>query len=325
MPEPFRDLNPAQQRVLDDLLGWREPRPPADADGDRRWSQRLEECLAPAAALVPPGGELWLNKSKLDALDCDGRFLDQQDEPFAWSVPLLRGRMAHTAIELDHYGRRERRVEEVVAGAWERLATERGSHGDFLAELGGVAADDLRGQTAEAVREFRECFPPLPEPVEVRAEVAFRARLCGGKITLAGRPDFALGRPQHAGQRRLLLLDFKTGRRQPLQHRADMRFYALLATLKYGVPPFRVATYYLDEAGWEAEDVDADVLEAAVRTVDAKARRAARLEFDRPPDGELRLVAGPACNWCGRAPSCPARAAWDGGDVPAGTSYTGAS
>jgi hypothetical protein len=123
---------------------------------------------------------------------------------------------------------------------------------------------------------------------------------------LRGKPDFAIGRALHAGRRRLLLVDLKTGRRNALRNLADMRFYALLATLKYGVAPFRVATFYLDEARWDAEDVDDDVLEAAARTVVAKAARAARLA-QPVAETELRLLPGPACDWCGRAPGCPAR------------------
>lgn len=309
----FGELNPAQRRVVDDLLGLRQPRPPVEGDAGRRWGERLEDRLAGATTLLPPGADLFLGKSKLDALDCDGRFLDQRDQPFRWSVSILRGRLAHTAIELDQHGGRERRVADVVTGAWEKLATGRGGEGEFLETLGGVDADALRGQAADTVREFRDCFPLLPAWVDVRAELRFRIPLCGGVITLQGQPDLVVGRAQHAGQRRLLLLDLKTGGRYPPQHRADMRFYALLATLKYGVPPFRVATYYLDEAGWDAEDVDDDVLEAAVRTVEDKARRAARLEFDPPPEHELHLVAGSACNWCGRAPGCPARIEWSNG------------
>lgn len=119
-------------------------------------------------------------------------------------------------------------------------------------------------------------------------------------------PDLVLGRAL-ATERRVLLVDLKTGNRGPhhLHHLHDMRFYALLATLATGVAPFRVATYYLDEASWEHEDITYDHLEAAARTAADKVLRAGALVHP-PPTEHLRLVAGTACRWCSRAPSCPA-------------------
>jgi hypothetical protein len=66
-----------------------------------------------------------------------------------------------------------------------------------------------------------------------------------------------------------------------------MRFYALLLALRFGVPPYRVATLYLDSGEWQAEDVDARVLErAADRVVEAerfrRRRPGARSRFGPP-------------------------------------------
>lgn len=86
-------------------------------------------------------------------------------------------------------------------------------------------------------------------------------------------------------------------------------FYALLATVATGIAPFRVATYYLDEAAWEHEDIEFDQLEAAARTVADKVARAGQLAGSTPPAlDDLRLVASAACRWCTRAPACPAAA-----------------
>ena len=48
----------------------------------------------------------------------------------------------------------------------------------------------------------------------------------------------------------MLIVDLKTGLRYQ-GHADDLRFYALVETLRIGVPPFRVATFYLDTARWE--------------------------------------------------------------------------
>ena len=58
----------------------------------------------------------------------------------------------------------------------------------------------------------------------------------------SARPDLAFGRPT-GPDARSLLIDFKTGGRHGA-HVDDLRFYALVFTLRWGVPPWRVATFY---------------------------------------------------------------------------------
>jgi hypothetical protein len=267
---------------------------------------RVEQAAGVAAAHLAAGDTLRINKTALDALDCDGRYLDLRTQPFTWSERLLAGKLAHRAIELDHAGGFQRSVTDLVTHAWMETATDRGSAASFVADLCGVAADSLRGSVTERVITFRESFPALPPSAEVRAEKPYTVRLAGGAVELRGVPDLVLGRAT-ATERRVLLVDLKTGNRSG-RHLHDMRFYALLATLATGVAPFRVATYYLDEASWEHEDIDLDHLEAAARTVAAKVERAGLLLGAPPSATALRLEAGPACQWCRRSPQCPVSA-----------------
>ena len=299
---------PTQQRAWDHLLAVDQPRPTPDPTWPDPLRARLEVAACHAVDELPPEVTLRLNKSALDALNCDGRYLDLRSRPFEWSPRLLLGKLAHRAIELDHAGGFRRPVPDLVEHAWTETATDRSSAANFVAELGGVAADGLRGAVSQRVISFRESFPNLPSTAEVRAEKPYLVRLADGRVELRGVPDLVLGRAL-ASERRVLLVDLKTGSRGP-HHLYDMRFYALLATLATGIAPFRVATYYLDEAAWEHEDITFDHLEAAVRTVAAKVVRAG--ELSRQPVGEqLRLVPGPACGWCRRASSCPAAAMAD--------------
>jgi hypothetical protein len=307
-------LTPPQRRAKRELLGlsgYRQlPRPPADDAVVEDIRRLLESRTLKVARGCPPGARgLVLNKTKLNALDCDGRYLDLVETPFAWSPATLLGTLAHTAIGLDRAGGQRAGVAEVVAQAWRELPGKGGSAGEYLATLGPVEADGLRAEAAARLVEFRDCFPPLDPRWTVRFEPSLAVRLHHGALTLVGKPDLILGRA-HPRERRQLVIDLKTGRRSP-RDRVDMRFYALLATLKYGVAPFRIATYYLDEGDWEAEDVEADTLEAAARGAAEKAAIAARLTWARPAAHELRLLPGPACRWCNRAPSCPAKAADD--------------
>ena len=56
-----------------------------------------------------------------------------------------------------------------------------------------------------------------------------------------------------------VLLDLKTGGFGPA-HRDDLRFYALVETLRLGVPPRLLATYYLDAARLQQEAVTEELL-----------------------------------------------------------------
>lgn len=315
-------LTPPQRRAYHELLAVGAPRPPADEALVAGVRALLDQRTAEVAELAVPGGDpLRLNKTALGALDCEGRYLDQVGAPFSWSPATILGTLVHRGIELDQAGRRTADVPALVSHAWGDLAAQGRSAGEYLASLGGVEADAVRAEAAAKVVEFRECFPLLPAAWTVRVEPRLTVTLHRNRLHLLGKPDLVLGRV-HPRERRLLLIDLKTGRRSA-RHRGDMRFYALLAALKYGSPPFRVATYYLDEADWEAEDVDADTLEAAVRGVADKAVAAARLQAAGSRDQPLRLLPGPSCRWCGRAPDCPAKAAADADYALANPAFTG--
>ena len=68
------------------------------------------------------------------------------------------------------------------------------------------------------------------------------------------------------------------------------------------MPPYRVASLFLESGEWQAEDVvEATVVHAAERVI-AAARAAAALVAARDPE----LSPGRHCAWCPRASTCPA-------------------
>jgi hypothetical protein len=125
--------------------------------------------------------------------------------------------------------------------------------------------------------------------------------VAGGLVVLSGRLDLVLGRRQR------LLIDFKSGDARPA-HAEDMRFYALLCTLTFGRPPYRVATVFLQSMEWQAEDVSEETIDLAAHRVIDTATAAAELLGGGTPE----LTPGPHCGWCPRVTSCPAarRHAW---------------
>jgi len=120
---------------------------------------------------------------------------------------------------------------------------------------------------------------------------------------VSGKVDLMLGRPDQREPMRAtrLLIDLKTGGAYP-EHAEDNRFYALVHALRFGVPPYRVASFFLEGGTWQPEDVSERTLEHAADRVVAAARAAASLRAGREPT----LTAGRWCGWCPRVDVCPA-------------------
>ena len=97
-----------------------------------------------------------------------------------------------------------------------------------------------------------------------------------------------------------LAVDLKTGGAYP-EFAEDMRFYALVMTLRFGVPPYRAASLFLESGTWQSEDVTESLLHHAADRVIGAARAAAGLVSGREP----ALRPGSYCVWCPRASTCP--------------------
>jgi hypothetical protein len=129
-----------------------------------------------------------------------------------------------------------------------------------------------------------------------------RAELLGGAVVISGKIDLLLGAADRLEPMRgtRLAIDLKTGGAYP-NYVEDNRFYALLLTLRFGVPPYRVASLFLEGGTWQAEDVHEDLLFHAADRVVQAARAAHALGAGR----EAALTPGPWCRWCPRAVTCP--------------------
>ena len=76
-----------------DLLAVDQPRPTPDPAWPEPLRARVEAAARRAVDDLPPDVTLRLNKSALDALNCDGRYLDLRAQPFEWSPRLLLGKL----------------------------------------------------------------------------------------------------------------------------------------------------------------------------------------------------------------------------------------
>lgn len=302
---------PAQTRIRDELLGWDEPRPavdPALATDLRAWLEEGAREVLERHGVGPRSEDagryddaVWVSKSRLDRLVCDGLYRAALAEPFTYSPAIATGTLAHRAIELDHATGRSRAPDEVVRHAWREAAVREGDQlALFLNGLDDISAAALRQDVEQLLTEHRDVWPLLPSALHVRAEQQVRVELLGGQVVLLGTPDLTIGRVRDE-RARMLLVDLKTGLRRPEAERQELRFYALLLTLKHGQPPFRWAVHYVAEGAWEAEDLRPELLETAVRRVLDGIDQAVRLA---DPDAEERLRAGRWCRFCPRRDTC---------------------
>ncbi len=305
MSEAGSQLNPVQRAVLEALGAPYDARPSfaSDLAGDLR--DELEARLAPVAAQIPTERPLWLSKRDLAGVHgCETAFVADGDEPFAWSAAAARGVVAHKAIELSVNWRGEATPGDLVDEAIARSVGE-DTLGSWLGALGEGERAELRGEAVARVAKFAEVFPPLaPRWVPV-TESRMRAELCADRVVLSGKTDLTVGRAQGqvAGK---VVIDLKSGGFVPA-HRDDLRFYALIETLRLGVPPRLLASVYLDSGRIVTEDVDEAVLGAAVeRTV----RGAEALVELRSGQRQPTLRPGPGCRWCRCRDDCAQGLEW---------------
>lgn len=245
---------------------------------------------------------LFVNKTRLaEVHGCEGRFMAPDD--FQWSPKKARGQVAHKAIELLLNWPGEPTPRELVDEALARLSDQDSHFGRWVAKLGPGDEAELRGHASDRLIKFMESFPPLPKSAFPTTETRARWPV-DGPILLGSKADLVIGPPDGRVSRKVII-DLKTGWVNPI-HREDLRFYALVETLKIGVPPRKLVTYYLDAARADVEDVTEDVVWAALRRTLDGVHSMIELQIEgRAPE----LRPGTHCHWCPIRHECPVSAA----------------
>ena len=231
------------------------------------------------------------------------------EDSFSWSPAVAGGQVAHRAIQLMLNWRGDPIPADLVDEAIARLVDNDTTLGDWIAGLSQADLSDLRGTAVDKVIKFQECFPPLDKRSAPTTESSVRWPL-EGPIILSGKVDLTLGRPSGAESRKVII-DLKTGWVSP-KHREDLRFYALVETLRTHVPPRKLASFYLDAGEPVVEDVTEGVLRTATRRLLDAINAEIELRFE---DREPVKRPGRSCRWCPLQPECAeGRAFLSGGD-----------
>jgi len=312
-------LNPTQQSVLQDLLGLTadgtasdpaQPRiefPPVVKDELR---EQLEDALSEASKQIPDGQTVFVNKGLVTRIhSCEANYLwDRDENQFEWNERNARGTLTHKALQILQSTADNKPVApaDAVDLAVHQLSEQvhwQSGEPDSLAvwinEANAAQLTDLRDSAIDMVTKFGEEFPPLAKQWRARREASITATFCDNKVRISGKMDLVLGSPKGLTARSLVI-DFKTGMFRQ-SNTDELRMYALLETLRVGVPPWRIATYDLDQATWVAEDVTLDVLQSAVRRTSAAIVKLIGLNFGHRAPTE---TAGPSCTFCGRFDKC---------------------
>lgn len=250
---------------------------------------------------------VFLSKHRVSSvLGCEVQHL--HDDDFSWSPAVAGGQVAHRAIQLMVNWRGDPVPADVIDEALARLADDDSSIGDWIEGLSEADLADLRGFAVDKLIKFQECFPPLDRRAAPTVESSVRWPV-DGPIVLSGKVDLTLGRPAGAESRKVII-DLKTGWASP-KHREDLRFYALVETLRTQVPPRKIASFYLD-AG---EPVVEDVTERVLMTASRRMLDAVNAEIELRIEGREPVKRpGASCRWCPLQHECVEGQAYLAGD-----------
>lgn len=294
-------LNAAQQEIIDTIGASATDRPEFDPALARELQHSLDDRLDDLGARFTIEDPLVVFKRRLNlVLGCQSQFMFEYDSnEFSWSVPVARGVIAHKAIELSIHRKDRPAPLVLIDDAIESIINSERHLGEWLVAQPPTTRAELRAEANERLVAFLETWPPIKPQWWPTTESRVAAEFSDGRIRAQGKVDLTLGRADgpRAGK---VVVDFKTGGYQA-SHVDDLRFYALIETLRIGTPPRMVASYYLDKAAAVAEAVTEDRLWAASDRLCAGIDLIVALGVDRQEPTES---AGPRCRWCPRIDEC---------------------
>lgn len=290
------ELNPLQQAVID-ALGIPPEWEPLPQQVIEALENQLIAALEPIAGSFTAEAPLRINKHHIATVHgCEKFHVLQRQAAFAWNINTVRGTIAHKGIELLLNWREPVIPAEIVDAAITSVAENpRESASGFLVSLTAHEMAELRGGVLGAVTNFIECFPPIKAQWRPMVEYSASYSLFDGSIIFSSRMDLVLGGP---GKK--VIIDVKTGRLTPT-HRDDLRFYALVESLRSRQTPRQLGSYSLDSARLESENVTHELLQSAVRrTAEGTLLIADLVLKTREP----QVRPGAQCRWCPINDSC---------------------
>ncbi|MCB1031455.1 MAG: PD-(D/E)XK nuclease family protein [Acidimicrobiales bacterium] len=301
-------LTPVQKQTLDVLGTTGAPRREFDPNLGRDLRSQLEAAMVEVLEDMSPNEVLFLSKHRLAQVHgCEVRFIAEEAAAgdFEATIPMVKGTIAHKAIELGIHWKGEPLPLELVDEAISSLTLSDSWVSDFLQTCSEADQATLRSEAGDKVHKFFECFPPLKPVWRPATESSLSLELAQGRVKMRGKVDLTLGAAT-GNEARKVIIDLKTGNPNPT-HRDDLRFYALIETIRIGVPPRLIASFYLDQGVSHTEVVTESVLESALLRCIEGARRITSLQAGTSAP---LLRPSPVCKWCIALEGCDTGQKW---------------
>jgi RecB family exonuclease len=256
-------------------------------------------------------------------LDCPRRYryayLDrpQPSKGPAWAHNSL-GSAVHLALAGWYRLPPAQRTAQAAGG----LLTQVWMHDGFRDE---EQSEHWRERAREMVTAYAATLDPDDEPVGVERTVGARTSV----LALSGRVD-RLDRRQLDGQDRLVVVDYKSGRRLLTSYDARsslaLALYALAVTRMFRRPCLRVELHHLPTGDVVAHEHTRESLERHLARAEALGREAGAADAaykagldDADADARFPAQVSPSCRWCDFVRVCPEGSAavapaspWDG-------------
>jgi len=206
--------------------------------------------------------------------------------------------VAHRAIQIC-YTHTQQTPDAAVRSALSAVCASDPAAQSWWDEASSAEQSDLLVSATSTLTNFLDDFPPLDPAWTPRFEEPISARV--GRLRFSVRADLALGRPRGDARQTMLLVDFKSGSLSET-HEHEAMFYALISTLRYGVPPWRSVVFSLADGAFTPPDVSEERLIATADMVSSAATRQVALMME---ETEAALTPGSHCRFCPSRLSCP--------------------
>lgn len=292
-------LTPRQLQTFNGLLELGGERPFSSPDLSQRLSDLIQEGTSDAVMRWTEKS-LRLSKGQIQlALTCEGQLRAQtaRIERSPMNPPTAVGIVSHRAIQIAYTHSGLSAAEQVRAALTSSRSDE--IFDAWWTEAGAGMQSDMIMQITSRLVNFLDDWPPLEEVWSPRFEESLSAKV--GRLTLSARADLIIGRPRADLRQTLLICDLKSGNLKD-EHEDEAMFYALVATMRHGVAPWRSIIYSLAAGEYTPPDVTEEKLfSAAQRVIKGVNSYVDVLTEAR----ELVLTPGNHCTFCPVRLECP--------------------
>ncbi len=228
---------------------------PALAGGLREW---LEDGVSGLRLIAAK--PLVLDKKTLRRAHSAGRREARAEITYAIAIGLVMDALFRQLVTIGH-------IDDPMCEGIDalRIDPRRADAVAFIESLEGQDRADFEDEIETQTAITTSRWPRLSPAWLPRTQERIAIPLAGGSLVLVGILDLMIGTPS-SGRASVEVIDVKSGKAR-VDDREDLRYYALLETLRSGAAPFRTATFYTRTGHVDAEDIDDAVLTCTVRSV----------------------------------------------------------